>query len=159
MDTSHAPGAAETVHLSATFADGSSLPSWLKFDPASRTLSGTPPPGTSAVVVLVTAKDDQGREAQTIVHIKTGAVPGDAGKTDTNEQHGSLTLDNPGRAMANAASRPELDGTVLRNIFAERQYPKARPGLTAQIRSAHRANQLAYHAALFRAAEQMIHRS
>ena len=156
VDTSHATGGTETVHLSATLADGSPLPSWLKFDPASR-LSGQPSPGASAVAVLVTAKDDQGHEAQTVVNVKTGATPDGAGKPGGKGRHGSIMPDSHGRAVADARLTP--DRTELRNVINERPHPKARPGLTAQIRSAHRANQLARQAAFFRVAEQTIHRA
>lgn len=51
----------DVLTLSATLADGKALPSWLKFDAASRTFSGTP--GNAEVgnlTLLVTAKDKAG---------------------------------------------------------------------------------------------------
>jgi Ca2+-binding RTX toxin-like protein len=47
-----------TLTLSATLADGSSLPAWLSFDATTRTLSGTPPLNFNGVLqVTVTATD------------------------------------------------------------------------------------------------------
>ncbi|MBN3117414.1 putative Ig domain-containing protein, partial [Pectobacterium brasiliense] len=48
----------DTLTLSATLADGSPLPSWLSFDPAIGTFSGTPGNGdVGALVIRVTATD------------------------------------------------------------------------------------------------------
>ncbi|MBF0627839.1 MAG: DUF1566 domain-containing protein [Magnetococcales bacterium] len=44
----------------ATQADGSALPSWLTFSPASRTFSGNPPAGLASLNLKVTASDDHG---------------------------------------------------------------------------------------------------
>jgi hypothetical protein len=48
----------DALVLSAKLADGSALPSWLLFDPATRTFSGTPPLNFNGVLqVAVTASD------------------------------------------------------------------------------------------------------
>ncbi|ACT11526.1 MULTISPECIES: putative Ig domain-containing protein [Pectobacterium] len=48
----------DTLTLSATLADGSPLPGWLRFDPAIGTFSGTPSNGdVGTVVIRVTATD------------------------------------------------------------------------------------------------------
>ena len=50
------PDVGDTLSLSATLADGSTLPSWLDFDPTTRVFSGTPSsPGITSV--RVTASD------------------------------------------------------------------------------------------------------
>jgi hypothetical protein len=47
-----------TITYSATLSDGSNLPSWLNFNPGTRTLSGTPvTAGTSNIKVTVTDND------------------------------------------------------------------------------------------------------
>lgn len=47
-----------TLNYSATLSDGSNLPSWLYFNPGTRTLSGTPlTAGTSSIKVTVTDND------------------------------------------------------------------------------------------------------
>ena len=48
---------ADTLSYSATLSDGSPLPSWLTFDAASRTFSGTPAENGS-ITVKVTATDN-----------------------------------------------------------------------------------------------------
>jgi VCBS repeat-containing protein len=51
----------DTLSLTATLGNGDPLPSWLTFDAATRTLSGTPPIGfTSDVIVTVRATDPSG---------------------------------------------------------------------------------------------------
>lgn len=47
----------ETLSLSATLADGSALPAWLQFDPATGTFSGTPTGDEDLLKVRVTATD------------------------------------------------------------------------------------------------------
>ena len=47
-----------TLTYSATLGDGSALPSWLNFNPQTRTLSGTPAAaGTSTIKIMVTDND------------------------------------------------------------------------------------------------------
>jgi hypothetical protein len=58
------------VRFSATLADGSPLPVWLSIDPATGTLSGTPPQGsTASLKVLVKARSETGDEARTQVNL------------------------------------------------------------------------------------------
>jgi hypothetical protein len=153
----NATGASDTAHLSATLSDGSPLPPWLKLDPDSHTISGRPPPGTADVVVVITAKNDQGQEAQTVVHFKAGETPKATDKpTGPKDQQGSLMPNSQSRGFADAGSLRPSNLTVLRNTSGERVHISARGGLTAQIRSAHRSHQLTQQAALFRAAEQML---
>jgi trimeric autotransporter adhesin len=53
------PDTVDTLALSASLSDGSALPSWLSFNPATRTFSGTPSaPGTATI--RVTARDGWG---------------------------------------------------------------------------------------------------
>ncbi|NGZ05747.1 MAG: SUMF1/EgtB/PvdO family nonheme iron enzyme [Magnetococcales bacterium] len=49
----------------ATKLDGSPLPSWLRFDRATRTFSGNPPQGTSYVNVKIIASDGRGGSTNT----------------------------------------------------------------------------------------------
>ncbi|WP_439546592.1 putative Ig domain-containing protein [Sandarakinorhabdus sp.] len=52
--------AAETLTLSATSGDGTALPAWLSFNPATRTFSGTPPQDFNGALDLrVTASDGE----------------------------------------------------------------------------------------------------
>jgi uncharacterized delta-60 repeat protein len=51
------PDAGDTLSYSVTQEDGSTLPTWLTFDVATRTLSGNSPTGSPAVDIKVTATD------------------------------------------------------------------------------------------------------
>ncbi|MBE5213575.1 putative Ig domain-containing protein, partial [Pectobacterium quasiaquaticum] len=52
------PDVGDTLTLSATLADGSALPSWLSFNPATGTFSGTPANGdVGSLSIRVTATD------------------------------------------------------------------------------------------------------
>ena len=54
----------DTLTLSATLADGSPLPAWLSFDPATQTFSGTPlNDDVGALTIRVTATDTSGATA------------------------------------------------------------------------------------------------
>ncbi len=50
----------DTLTYTATLSNGAALPSWLAFDAATRTFSGTPPAGSADLVVRVTANDGKG---------------------------------------------------------------------------------------------------
>ncbi|WP_198378980.1 putative Ig domain-containing protein, partial [Neoroseomonas rubea] len=58
------PDAGDNLAYSATLADGSPLPAWLSFDPATRTFSGTPAnDDVGTISVRVTATDSSGSSA------------------------------------------------------------------------------------------------
>ena len=53
------PDPGDLLTYSATLAGGAALPAWLRFDPASRTLAGTPAPAdVGRVSIAITARDD-----------------------------------------------------------------------------------------------------
>jgi Ca2+-binding RTX toxin-like protein len=58
-DTFRDIDAGDSLRLSATLGDGSALPSWLAFNAATRTFSGTPA-AASAIDIRVSAMDDSG---------------------------------------------------------------------------------------------------
>lgn len=67
--------AGSSVAFTATLADGTALPSWLKIDPQTGTLTGLPPAGSRDVFeVVVTAQSDAGQKAATRVTLESGAV-------------------------------------------------------------------------------------
>ncbi|MFN7882827.1 MAG: putative Ig domain-containing protein [bacterium] len=94
------PVAGNSLNLAATLADGSALPSWLSFDAATRTFSGTP--GASAVGALnlkVTATDTGGLSASgtftlTVAHVNHAPVVtvAPANQTATADQAFSFAL-------------------------------------------------------------------
>jgi hypothetical protein len=62
--------AGDVLHYSASLASGAALPSWLKFDAATRTFSGTPDLAGTATV-RVTATDNGGLAVSNDFHVST----------------------------------------------------------------------------------------
>lgn len=61
------------VSLSARQANGQPLPSWMRFDPQSGSISGTPPAGIQGnISIQVQARDRQGNEVSTILKLNIG---------------------------------------------------------------------------------------
>ncbi|MDX3978687.1 MAG: putative Ig domain-containing protein [Shinella sp.] len=72
----------DTLSVTATLANGDPLPSWLAFDPATGTFSGTPGKGnTGAVTIHVTATDTSGETALAsfTLTVKSQPLPPDDG--------------------------------------------------------------------------------
>ena len=62
--------AGDSLTLSATLADGSALPSWLTFNPNTRTLSGTPANGdVGTLSISVTATDGSNVSVSSVFHL------------------------------------------------------------------------------------------
>jgi len=89
------------LELSATLENGDPLPSWLKFDAATRTFSGNPPLNDSVrlLALKVTATDAAGTTADASFTVRLGAVNDTpvaarpvADQTFTGEGRWSLTL-------------------------------------------------------------------
>ncbi|HEX5686611.1 MAG TPA: autotransporter-associated beta strand repeat-containing protein, partial [Ideonella sp.] len=77
--------AGDTLSYSATLADGSALPSWLNFDSATRSFSGTPANGdVGAISVRVTATDGSSASVSsdfTLTVVNTNDAPASSGIT------------------------------------------------------------------------------
>lgn len=58
------------VQVSASTVDGSALPDWVRFSPADRSFTGTPPPGVSALQVVVAATDANGNRVTTTLNLQ-----------------------------------------------------------------------------------------
>ena len=56
----------DVLSYSVTLEDGSALPSWLAFNAATRTLSGTSPDGSAPINIKVTAKDTVNQSASDV---------------------------------------------------------------------------------------------
>jgi hypothetical protein len=108
--------------LAALQADGSALPSWLSFDPATGTLSGTPPAGATGVLtVRVMGRDATGRTAAFVVRVNlSGGAAGEAGAPNPDgapnapdgappDQRGALEDNTP----TDLALVPAVEGTTL----------------------------------------------
>ncbi|WP_439589665.1 calcium-binding protein, partial [Hydrogenophaga sp.] len=116
--------ASDILTYSATLSDGSSLPAWLSFDTATRTLSGTPPTGADAdLSVRITATDPAGASASSVftLHIEpdyTSPVLSDATHTLSD---GYLSLVLTGTATINGTGNAEanhLTGNSAANVLA-----------------------------------------
>ncbi len=67
-----ASGDGRAPALSAHLADGSPLPAWIRFDPATGTFTGTPPAGVTLLEIEVVAKDANGNEVRSIFKVQAG---------------------------------------------------------------------------------------
>lgn len=75
QDTFRDVDSGDTLALSATRADGSALPTWLRFDAATRTFSGTPANGdVGSVFLRVMATDTAGAQVSQIFSIGVANV-------------------------------------------------------------------------------------
>jgi VCBS repeat-containing protein len=64
------------VGLQLRLADGRPLPAWLRLDPQTGVLEGTPPPGTQGALELrLTARDQQGRSVDVVFRLEIEAGP------------------------------------------------------------------------------------
>jgi len=102
--------AGDALTLSATRADGSALPTWLRFDAATRTFSGTPANGdVGSVSVRLTASDLAGAQTS-----QTFAI----GVTNVNDapEVGTLLTNQTGRAGTPLSW--QLPGTAFVDVDA-----------------------------------------
>ncbi|HXS80474.1 MAG TPA: putative Ig domain-containing protein [Gammaproteobacteria bacterium] len=112
----------DALTYTATQSDGSALPAWLFFEPATRSLNGTAPAGSPDVHVRVTATDPDGLSASYAYWINTNAVPtsGGTGFVTTNlssplllsDQANDIALQADGKLVAvgltGSPSSPDL---------------------------------------------------
>ena len=83
------PNSNVTVTLS--LAGGNAVPSWLRFDPVSGTLTGTPPAGSSGTLKLVfIARDDRGNSATSTMDIQ---LPAQASERNERERRADIDLE------------------------------------------------------------------
>jgi VCBS repeat-containing protein len=105
--------AGDTLALKATLANGAALPSWLKFDSATRTFSGTPANGDVGALAIQLTATDSGNLSATSGFVLNVANVNDAPVTvadaATVTEDGTLTMS--GNVLAND-SDPDK-GTVL----------------------------------------------
>ncbi|WJM83486.1 putative Ig domain-containing protein [Pectobacterium brasiliense] len=107
--------------LSATLADGSPLPSWLSFDPAIGTFSGTPGNGdVGALVIRVTATDGSNTSISTsfgltVTNVNDAPVVGTPIPPQSVAQDGSLNFTVP----AGTFTDPDGDTLTLSATLAD----------------------------------------
>ena len=102
------------LSYAATLANGAALPSWLKFNAATRSFSGTEPAGAAPVTVKLTATDSYGLAtsetfvislaAAPVVTAATGAQYWVAGKAQTLSLAGNTFTDPQGAALSYSAT-------------------------------------------------------
>ncbi len=98
----------EPLTFTATLADGSPLPDWLTFDPATGALSGTPDDGDAGdLEIAVTAEDDQGN---TITD--TFALGVDDGIGENQPPEVNLNREEPG-VDTTVTFDPEAEGVPI----------------------------------------------
>ncbi|MCL5502258.1 putative Ig domain-containing protein, partial [Escherichia coli] len=90
----------DTLTLSATLADGSALPAWLSFDPATKTFSGTPGNGdVGNLSIRLTASDGSSSVsttfALTVTNVNDSPVVSGSIPPQSVAQDGSFTLTVP----------------------------------------------------------------
>ncbi|WP_119680974.1 DUF4347 domain-containing protein [Indioceanicola profundi] len=118
-----------SVTVEATLADGSPLPSWISFDPATGTFTIAPPPGTEGEIeVRVTARTSNGQSAATEFGIEIGRgnvqapglqrAPGQQQAPDKNGQENRQ--DTPSRE---GAAAPDGDAGSVQHAAAEASGP------------------------------------
>jgi hypothetical protein len=100
----------EQLQLTAERADGQPLPSWLVFNPTTRSFEGAPPTGTRGeLVIKITARDASGNQADTLFRLQIGeqddpAAPADGTqpvrKSDGNARPGRVSLQQQLRDLA-----------------------------------------------------------
>ncbi|MFW5411213.1 putative Ig domain-containing protein [Pectobacterium brasiliense] len=107
----------DTLTLSATLADGSPLPSWLRFDPAIGTFSGTP--GNSDVgnlVIRITATDGSNTSISTSFGLTvTRSIVGGDPQFKANDGLGRTPSFSDTRQLSTqdaAAAEPTLGGLI-----------------------------------------------
>ncbi|MCI4188542.1 putative Ig domain-containing protein, partial [Dickeya dianthicola] len=116
----------DTLTLSATLADGSALPGWLSFNPATRTFSGTPGNGdVGNLTIRVTATDGSSASVSTTfgLTVNNSNLPPVVSNTvvdQTSAQNGSFSFTVPAGTFTDPDSEDPLtlsatlaDGSAL----------------------------------------------
>jgi len=109
----------DTLNYTATLADGSPLPGWLTFDPATGTFQGTPPVGSNGTFeVKVVAKDGSNETAEDSFTltveaaepvVSISATDADAGE---GNNPGEYTISRTGNSANPLTVNLSLDGTA-----------------------------------------------
>jgi len=125
--------AGDTLRLSARLADGSALPAWLRFDPATGAFDATPPLGADGDwAVRVTASDDAGASAAVdgtlrVTRPAPSPVPAAEPKVETpaNPALPDVTLVAAPEVAAVPADEPAAEETVEAEGAAVATPPRA----------------------------------
>ncbi|MBQ4783279.1 hypothetical protein F9U38_22500, partial [Pectobacterium versatile] len=111
----------DTLTLSATLADGTALPSWLSFNPATGTFSGTPANGdVGSLTIKVTATDGSNASVSTtfgltVTNVNDAPVVSGTIPAQNIAQGGSLNITVP----ADTFTDPDGDTLTLSATLAD----------------------------------------
>jgi hypothetical protein len=89
----------EQLEYEATQADGSPLPSWLKFDPKSLKFSGTPPQGAMNTTVKVIAYDRYGHKAYATFNVIVNKDKYNSGNKTIKLTKPAIKINRPNQAQ------------------------------------------------------------
>ncbi|MDD7994187.1 putative Ig domain-containing protein, partial [Kosakonia radicincitans] len=115
------PDIGDTLTLSATLADGSALPAWLSFEPATRTFSGTPGNGdVGNLTIRVTATDGSNASVSTtfglvVTNVNDAPVIGATIAPQSIAQDGSLSFTVPAGTFVDPDGDPLTLSATLAN--------------------------------------------
>ncbi|WP_090122732.1 putative Ig domain-containing protein [Kosakonia arachidis] len=110
------PDVGDTLTLSATLADGSALPGWLSFNPATRTFSGTPGTGdTGDLSIRITATDGNNVSVSTAFNLTIAASSTSGGDPEFRMNPGGTqpSVTPPAPVITLAANAPVTLGTLF----------------------------------------------
>ncbi|SKC23340.1 Putative Ig domain-containing protein [Kosakonia radicincitans] len=111
----------DTLTLSATLSDGSALPAWLSFEPATRTFSGTPGNGdVGNLTIRVTATDGSNASVSTtfglvVTNVNDAPVIGATIAPQSIAQDGSLSFTVPAGTFVDPDGDPLTLSATLAN--------------------------------------------
>ncbi|WP_421447906.1 calcium-binding protein [Ectopseudomonas khazarica] len=133
MDTIMDPDVWDSVVYSVEMQDGAALPSWLSFDSATRTLSGTP--GSSDVgnmQFLLLGTDNYGATVST--YVSFSVLPPNPTPTVTDEQNNLLLGDSTNNVLLGSAGNDTLagedgDDTLIGGAGDDAYYYRANGGV------------------------------
>jgi len=134
-DTFSHTDAQATVILNAAMLDGSPLPSWLSFDPNRGQFSGSPPANVSGEIqIKIVARDDTGRQAETIVRIvaASGDAPPSISTTPTTSP------DTPTSPAAMPETPPSGQGSDNQGSATQQGEVRTTSGFPVQVSAANR---------------------
>ncbi|PTA93648.1 hypothetical protein CWM66_06445 [Kosakonia sp. H7A] len=115
------PDIGDTLTLSAKLADGSALPAWLSFEPATRTFSGTPGNGdVGNLTIRVTATDGSNASVSTtfglvVTNVNDAPVIGATIAPQSIAQDGSLSFTVPAGTFVDPDGDPLTLSATLAN--------------------------------------------
>lgn len=104
---------ADSLTITATKADGTALPSWLVFDSGTRTFSGNPSLGTSALAIKVTANDGNGGKISSTFNLAFDATVNDAPAVSVPVADGAWTGNGTKSFQVPANTYADADGDSL----------------------------------------------